>query len=232
VPGHTLGFISGSFIPGSLLRRRRGTRRNVIDATLATYYKYRSDAVIGELLGHPTREVTDAVRDRVDRAVPASAESMSRDELVSLVDEWGWKERQAKMIVNSVRTYEDDELRWAVPWWDREVLDFWARVPLGQRVGQRLRAELATHVGWPTQSRSMLDNLQERLDKGVRRLALDGPAKKARNLARRATKKSRYENEELACLALFGKERYLRSFHGTETPRAMLAEDVLRSLEP
>jgi asparagine synthase (glutamine-hydrolysing) len=231
VPGHTLGFISGSFIPGSLLHRRRGSRARVIDALMPTYYKYRSDHVIGQLLDRSATDVAEAVRERADLAVPASPASMPREQLVSLVDEWGWKERQAKIIVNGVRAYEDQDLRWALPWWDREVMDFWARVPLQLRVGQRLRRELAELVGWPTASRSALDSLQERVDRQVRMLALDGPAKKARNLARRATRRGRYDNDELACLALIGKERFLRTYTGTQTPRAFLAEDVLSALD-
>lgn len=231
VPGHTLGFISGSFIPGPLLHRRRGSRARVIDALMPTYYKYRSDGVIGQLLGRSAAEVADAVRERADLAVPSSPSSMPREQLVSLVDEWGWKERQAKIIVNGVRAYEDQHLRWALPWWDREVMDFWARVPLRLRVGQRLRRDLAEFVGWPTASRSMLDSLQERVDRQVRMLALDGPAKKVRNVGRRATRRGRYDNDELACLALIGKERFLRTYTGTQTPRAFLAEDVLSALD-
>ncbi len=231
VPGHTLGFISGSFIPGSLLHRRRGSRARVIDALMPTYYKYRSDDVIGQLLGRSAAEVAEAVRERADRAVPDSPSSMPREQLVSLVDEWGWKERQGKIIVNGVRAFEHQDLRWALPWWDRAVMDFWAKAPLQQRVGQRLRRELAEFVGWPTASRSMLDSAQDWIERRVRTLALDGPAKKVRNRARNTTKASRYDNDELACLALIGKERFLRTYTGTQTPRAFLAEDVLAALD-
>jgi asparagine synthase (glutamine-hydrolysing) len=231
VPGHSLGFPAGSYIPGSLLRRRRGSRADVVDAVLATYYKYRSNQVVGQLLGRPAEEVADAIRERVDRSLPATSPSMSRAQLVAVTDHWGWKERQAKLIVNSVRVYEHLDLRWALPWWDREVVDFWAHVPLRQRVGQRLRHELGQRVGWPSSSRSTFDDLQERVHQHVRVLALDGLAKRLRTIARRSTRRSRYQNDELACFALFGEERYARSFHGTETPRAMLAEDVLAALD-
>ena len=60
VPGHSLGFPAGSYIPGSLLRRRRGSRDDVIDAVLATYYKYRSNQVLAQMLGRTTDEVADA----------------------------------------------------------------------------------------------------------------------------------------------------------------------------
>jgi hypothetical protein len=134
------------------------------------------------------------------------------------------------MIVNSVRAYEHQGLRWALPWWDREVIDFWAGVTLRARVGNRLRRDLASFVGWPVATRSQLARAQASLERQARILTLDQAAKKLRNLARSSTTRSRYRNEELACLALFGETRYQASFHGTETPRAMLAEDVLATL--
>jgi hypothetical protein len=231
VPGHSLGFPAGSYVPGSLLRRRRGSRDDVVDAVLATYYKYRSNRVVANMLGRSADAIADAMRERVDRSLPATPPSMSRAQLVSVSDHWGWKERQAKLIVNSVRVYEHSDLRWALPWWDREVVDFWARVPLRQRVGQRLRDELGQRVGWPSSSRSTFDHLQERMGRNVRRLGLESLAKSVRRVARRSTRTSRYRNDELACFALFGEERYARSFHGTETPRAMLGEDVLAALD-
>ncbi|HEY8217671.1 MAG TPA: asparagine synthase C-terminal domain-containing protein [Acidimicrobiia bacterium] len=231
VPGHTLGFLAGSFIPGGLARRRRGSRADVIDAILRTYYKYRSDDLVATLVGVRASEVAEALRERVDHALPATPASMPPEQLVGLTEQFGWKERQAKMIVNGVRAYEDQGLRWAVPWWDREVIDFWSSVPLEQRVGQRLRRELAQRVGWPEGSRSRLDSLQERVERNVRMLRLDGPAKKVRNLARRATRHSRYHDDELACLALFGEERFLASYTGTQVPRAFLSEDVLSALD-
>jgi asparagine synthase (glutamine-hydrolysing) len=231
MPGHTLGFVSGSFIPGALVRRSRGTRGAVLDAVFTQYYKYRTDEVIGALVDHPAQEVTDALRARAEAAVSPGDGALGREELVSLTEEFGWRERQAKMIVNGVRCYEHHQLRWALPWWDREVLDFWARVPLRQRVGQRLRRELAERVGWPLDARSALDSLQERVERRVRVLAVDDYAKKARNAARRRTRKDRYHQDELAALALVGEERFLRTYDGLQTPRAFLAEDVLAAID-
>lgn len=51
---------------------------------------------------------------------------------------WEWQERQAKFIVNSCRVYEFWGYDWRIPLWNNEMMDFWARVPLGLRVGKRL----------------------------------------------------------------------------------------------
>ncbi len=42
-----------------------------------------------------------------------------------------WQERQAKMLVNSVRVYEHHGFDWRLPLWESPaVLDFWGRAPL------------------------------------------------------------------------------------------------------
>jgi asparagine synthase (glutamine-hydrolysing) len=227
VPGHTLDFLAGSQIPGALLRHRRGTRTDAVNAVLSTFYKYRSHGTVAALLGRTEGEVADAMRARAEAALPETPTSVSRRGLVALADLWGWRERQAKMIVNSVRAYEHCGLRWALPWWDREVLDFWSTVPLGGRIGQGLRGELAVAAGWPRATRPRRARVQARLERVIRTSTLDHAAKKLRSLARRSTKASRYRKDELACFALFGESRFRESFHGTEVPRALLAEDVL-----
>lgn len=52
---------------------------------------------------------------------------------------FGWQERQAKMIANSVRVYEGHGCGWRLPFWaDADVLDFWGRVPAPLLRGRRL----------------------------------------------------------------------------------------------
>jgi len=48
------------------------------------------------------------------------------------------KERQAKLIVNSVRVYEYFGLKWCLPLWDNKIIEFWMKVPLKKRLGREL----------------------------------------------------------------------------------------------
>jgi len=58
---------------------------------------------------------------------------------IEAYNSFGWQERQSKMIVNSVRVYEDHGLAWRLPLWDgAELLDFWGRLPPELRTGRRL----------------------------------------------------------------------------------------------
>lgn len=232
VPGHTGDFNSGSWIPSALLRRSRGSRDDVVSAILATHYRLRTLRSLGRLLDQPTSAVATTLRDRCERSVPPTPSTMSREHLVSVAEEWCWRERQAKLIVNAVRVYESQGLRWALPWWDREVVDFWARVPLQQRIGQRLRADLATFVGWPRTSRSVRDQVEAHLNKGVRVFRVEDAAKRVRNLGRRVRKRSQFHGHPLACFALIDEEHFRRSYSGRETVWTYVGEMLLASLSP
>jgi asparagine synthase (glutamine-hydrolysing) len=56
----------------------------------------------------------------------------------SVLEYWEVQERQAKYIVNSIRVYEYWGYGWWLPFWDREYLEFWKRVPLSLRIHQKL----------------------------------------------------------------------------------------------
>jgi hypothetical protein len=58
--------------------------------------------------------------------------------LCSFYESWDWRERQVKAVVNGQRLYDCYGLKWLLPLWDKELVDFWARIPLNQRTDQKL----------------------------------------------------------------------------------------------
>lgn len=47
----------------------------------------------------------------------------------SNMDSWSWKERQSKFIVNSIRVYEYFGYKSIIPLWDKELTNFFKKVP-------------------------------------------------------------------------------------------------------
>ena len=47
-----------------------------------------------------------------------------------------WQERQAKFITNSIKTYDFFGFESRQPMWDKEIVDFWLRIPAKERVGR------------------------------------------------------------------------------------------------
>lgn len=60
-------------------------------------------------------------------------ESLTRESLIDELERWFWRERCAKFLVQSMRTYEVHGLRWWLPLWDDAFTSLWMDVPLRHR---------------------------------------------------------------------------------------------------
>ena len=65
-------------------------------------------------------------------------------EIFTFPEFYNWQERQAKFISNSVRVYEFFGLGWRLPFWEKDVADFWLSVDFTRRIKRDilLRADL------------------------------------------------------------------------------------------
>ncbi|MEX2308351.1 MAG: asparagine synthase-related protein [Pirellulales bacterium] len=101
------------------------------------------------------------------------------EDAVARCEMWNAEQRQAKYLINSVRTYEFVGSRWRTLW-DYEFMDFFLRVPIELRYGERL----------------YLDCLRERIFVGDLSklaeipLAKHGPLKSLASVGRPAKRKS------------------------------------------
>jgi asparagine synthase (glutamine-hydrolysing) len=148
-PGHTGDVLGGSHLPRSFRDPDRITLEDAVEAVLARHYslwRWRpGDADLEKLL-------KQRVEDRMElHALPEGVD------LTSGVEKWDWQERQAKWIVNSVRAYEFWGHDWRIPLWDHEMMDFFMRVPLHQRVGKKLYDHYVERVLFPRFGVSGLD---------------------------------------------------------------------------
>jgi asparagine synthase (glutamine-hydrolysing) len=64
-----------------------------------------------------------------------------QDLLLALYEFWEWSERQPKATVNNQRLYEFFGYQWALPLWDAEMMDFWAKVPYEEKLNQKLHQD-------------------------------------------------------------------------------------------
>ena len=91
----------------------------------------------------------------------------------SIYEYWEWQERQSKYIVNLVRQHDFFGYAWAMPLWDRKIMDFWKKVPLRLKKGQYLyEKSVSEHYpdgGFSSNAPSSLwerEPLLRRLEKG------------------------------------------------------------------
>ena len=88
------------------------------------------------------------VRDVIVRRIDEALEGLPVDtdeEWACRYEYWEWQERQAKIPVNMVRTYDFFGYDWRMPLWDLELMKFWERIPSAYKVDKYLyRKQLST----------------------------------------------------------------------------------------
>ncbi|MDD4254299.1 MAG: asparagine synthetase B family protein [Methanofollis sp.] len=129
VPGHGADVLSGCKIPPSYNIRRGCTSEEAIHYVLAdhhSYWDWGNDGLLTKIFEERIRSIIPAVR-ADDRESGANA-----------IEFFDYRERQAKYIINSVRTYEYYGYEWRIPFWDNEFMEFFMKVPLQYRMKQRL----------------------------------------------------------------------------------------------
>jgi asparagine synthase (glutamine-hydrolysing) len=51
---------------------------------------------------------------------------------------FNWQERQSKFINNSVRAYEFCGLRWRIPFWEKDMIEFWQKLNFDDRIERNI----------------------------------------------------------------------------------------------
>jgi asparagine synthase (glutamine-hydrolysing) len=135
VPGHTGDMLSGSHIPRYYLDKSENyTQNTFLKDSLKKHYslwKFPNDCGLEQVFIEKILKTAVGVEIK-DNSTCASA--------VELFD---FNERQAKFIVNSVRVYEFFGYEWRIPFWDAELINFFLKVPIEQRVDQVLYRKYA-----------------------------------------------------------------------------------------
>ena len=130
LPGHTGDFICGSHL------------KYLFDPTWhCDPYRF-NDAIVGKHYCMWEELVSDdrfrSVMDRRIEAVLGAFPSGTDEDLACKYEYWEWQERQAKLVINSVRLYDFFGYAWRIPLWDRAIMEFWKRIPIALKMNKFL----------------------------------------------------------------------------------------------
>jgi len=121
VPGHTGDFICGGHLQYVFSGKEHVTKEDLLNSILKKHYSLWKEKL-----------ATPEIRDYLIKRLSEFFENLPLDSDGDIADAyecWEWQERQAKFIVNSVKTYDFWGYEWRLPLWDSEVMDFWSAVP-------------------------------------------------------------------------------------------------------
>lgn len=68
----------------------------------------------------------------------------------SAFESWDFTERQAKFINNSIRSYEFWGYEWWLPFWDKEFIEFWSKMPIKERMYESFYKEYINNLFFAT----------------------------------------------------------------------------------
>lgn len=128
IPGHTGDFLTGGHIPSDLFAEQSVTLDDILSLIIKKHFSRWSD--------FPPVGIRPRLRKNV--LTETNNTSLNNIEAANLYEMWNWKERQAKMIVNSNRIYEYFGFSWSNPLWDAELIDFYLTVPFELRCNRKL----------------------------------------------------------------------------------------------
>lgn len=129
VPGHSGDMLAGSHLPPE---EHFNYSKKLADYLIKKHYS------LWEISKGSAREALE--RKIMERIPLEVSDYASYAEAIELYD---YEERQAKYIVNSVRTYEFFGYGWRIPLWDSELMDFFKGLPLECRHKQALYIDYA-----------------------------------------------------------------------------------------
>jgi asparagine synthase (glutamine-hydrolysing) len=128
IPGHTGDFLQSGHLPPGYHHQKHFTQDELVNQIIARHYRLWSKPSMADI-----RAFSQRILSCMD-----TPQMMPACEAANYFEYWELQERQAKFIVNSVRVYEDLAYSWALPLWDSQLMDFWAKVPLKLRLDRKL----------------------------------------------------------------------------------------------
>jgi len=226
VPGHGGDVLSGSHIPKWYVKRKTLSRRAVLDSIYAFHYS------LWDWPSEERDELRKVFDQRIEQVVGA-VDECSPETASGLFERWDCEERQAKFICNSVRVYEHFGYEWRLPLFDAEVMDFWSRVPIRQRVARRLYfGFVAKYQDLPiTRANTDYGVLLRGTLAAVERLRLRSIAKSAQRFLNRVRWRREYEHGGFAWYPVVDRDEFRRRYTGREHGHAFFALKYLASID-
>lgn len=136
VPGHCC--VTDSVLTADSLNKKIYNKSHKKSYNLNIY----TDSIINKHFnGRPFSKNSILTLKKTKEILAFGKQIKSIDDVISEIIIFNWKERQAKYITNSVRSYEFLGYDWWLPLWDQEFMRVWEAVPLEYRIGRLVYKE-------------------------------------------------------------------------------------------
>ncbi len=133
-PGHSGDFLAGKQIRPALLKRHGWNRAAVAKEIWTRHYTNTALEVARQEAGLGSRGRCLLWERTLNNL--SGWEISTLEGANNAYDSEFWQEKLSKFIVNSMRVYEFWGYRWWLPFYDKDLVAFWERVPLKERMNE------------------------------------------------------------------------------------------------
>lgn len=129
IPGHSGDFIAGSHIP-DYFAKKDITSEKIANQILNVHYSLWDDKNL-------RKKFSNEFKNKIFNVIKYQP-IYSSENAANVYEQWDWSERQSKFICHSVRVYDYYNLEWRLPLWEKELIDFWSKINLENRLNRKL----------------------------------------------------------------------------------------------
>lgn len=131
VPGHSFDCVAGSFILPKYVKQNVIRRDELVKDIIWKHYSEGKR----NLSKQEYQYYSELICSSLPKDMP---EQISSEEAFKLYQYYNIRERQAKYICTSVKTYEYYGYDWYLPLWDTEIVDLWESLPIKEKYNRKL----------------------------------------------------------------------------------------------
>lgn len=131
VPGFCGDLLGGSYIP---VEMKENKSKSLLKQELQEYILWRH-------LGNSSVEISMKIKDDIKLKIKKlliQSKVNNIDDFVSYNEDFFTKHKVSKFVVNAVRMYDYFGYEWRLPLWDKELIEYWYKVPNNLRINSYL----------------------------------------------------------------------------------------------
>jgi len=143
VNGQSGDFISGGHVHGAHLEKLNPrtvyNSKVILDAIIAKHYTSN---------GKLNAANQDWLKNRIIASIGADVTKCDGEMIAKYYEMWEMSERQSKYVINGQRSYDYYGIDWFLPLWDKQMINFWMKVPYRYKVNQGLYRKFLDTMDW------------------------------------------------------------------------------------
>ena len=144
INGQSGDFITGNHIPEDIICPEENNKKrenNVLSKFVSKHYKHWK-----VLAGKESNNNIRVLLSEEVKKIGGFPNNKNKD--YGIYEYLEFMDRQSKYVINGQRNYEYFGYEWRLPLWDNTYLDFWEKVPLSEKLNQRLYKNTLKKYNW------------------------------------------------------------------------------------